>query len=89
MHERECTEHSERKGYRYDEDRAEVPQKKYVRERYEDERFIDTVRRTGIEPFVEYVYATQVPEDEKLLLPDYELIQQGTPYNTPFYSPRF
>ncbi len=61
----------------------------YVRERYEDERFIDTVRRTGIDPFVEYVYATPVPEDEKLLLPDYELIQQGTPYDTPFYSPRF
>jgi sulfite reductase (NADPH) hemoprotein beta-component len=61
----------------------------YVRERFEDERFIDTVRRTGIEPFVEYVYATPVAEDEHLLLPDYELIQKGTPYDTPYYSPRF
>ena len=61
----------------------------YVRVRFSDERFIDTVRRTGLDPFVEYVYATPVPEDEKLLLPDYELIKQGTPYDTPYYSPRF
>jgi sulfite reductase (NADPH) hemoprotein beta-component len=61
----------------------------YVRERFEGERFIDTVRRTGIDPFVEYVYATPVVEDERLLLPDYELIKQGTPYDTPYYSPRF
>ncbi len=61
----------------------------YVRERHAGERFIDTVRRTGLDPFVEYVYATPVPEDEKLLLPDYELIKLGTPYDTPYYSPRF
>ena len=61
----------------------------YVRERYEDERFIDTVRRIGIEPFVEYVYATPVAEDEKLLTPDYDLIKKGAPYDTPYYSPRF
>ncbi len=61
----------------------------YVRERHADERFIDTVRRLNVEPFAEYVYATPVPEDEKLLLPDYDLIQQGTPYDTPYYSPRF
>ncbi len=61
----------------------------YVRERFEDERFFDTVRRTGIDPFVEYVYATPVAEDENLLLPNYDLIQKGTPYDTPYYSPRF
>lgn len=61
----------------------------YVRERHAGERFIDTVRRTGLDPFVEYVYATAVPEDEKLLLPDYDLIKQGTPYTMPYYSPRF
>jgi sulfite reductase (NADPH) hemoprotein beta-component len=61
----------------------------YVRERKTDERFIDTLRRSGIDPFVEYVYATPVVEDEKLLLPDYDLIKQGTPYDTPYYSPRF
>ena len=61
----------------------------YVRERYEGERFIDTVRRIGIEPFVEYVYATPVAEDEKLLTPDYDLIKKGAPYDTPYYSPRF
>ncbi len=61
----------------------------YVRERHEGERFIDTVRRTGIAPFSEYVYATPVAEDEKLLIPDYDLLKVGTPYDTPYYSPRF
>jgi len=61
----------------------------YVRERFADERFIDTVRRIGIEPFVEHVYATPVPEEQSLLLPDYDLIQHGTPYDVPYYSPRF
>jgi sulfite reductase (NADPH) hemoprotein beta-component len=32
----------------------------YVRERTEDERFIDTVRRVGVAPFKEYVYATPI-----------------------------
>ena len=61
----------------------------YVRERHEDERFIDTVRRIGNAPFVEYVYATPVVEEEHLLIPDYDLIKIGTPYDTPYYSPRF
>ena len=30
----------------------------YIDERHVDERFIDTVRRVGIEPFKERVYAT-------------------------------
>ncbi len=29
----------------------------YVRRRHEDERFLDTVRRLGLEPFKERVYA--------------------------------
>ncbi len=61
----------------------------YVRERDEGERFIDTLRRIGIEPFKEFVYAEPVPEDEQLLLPDYELLKVGTPYELPLYSPRF
>jgi sulfite reductase (NADPH) hemoprotein beta-component len=61
----------------------------YVKERFEDEHFIDTVRRIGNDPFVNYVYATPVAEDESLLLPDYDLIKLGTPYGTPYYSPRF
>ncbi|MFA5826779.1 MAG: nitrite/sulfite reductase, partial [Gallionellaceae bacterium] len=61
----------------------------YVRERQAGERFIDTVRRSGLDPFVEYVYATPVPEDAKLLLPDYDLIKHGMSYDTPYYSPRF
>ncbi|QAU34166.1 nitrite/sulfite reductase [Janthinobacterium sp. 17J80-10] len=32
----------------------------YVRDRTEDEKFIDTVRRIGITPFKEYVYATPI-----------------------------
>jgi sulfite reductase (NADPH) hemoprotein beta-component len=32
----------------------------YLRERIEDERFIDTVRRLGIAPFKEHVYATPI-----------------------------
>ncbi|MDB5838972.1 MAG: cysI [Herminiimonas sp.] len=32
----------------------------YVRERTEDERFIDTTRRLGIAPFKEHVYATPI-----------------------------
>ncbi|TCS33987.1 sulfite reductase (NADPH) hemoprotein beta-component [Paucimonas lemoignei] len=32
----------------------------YVRDRIEDEKFIDTVRRLGITPFKEYVYATPI-----------------------------
>jgi sulfite reductase (NADPH) hemoprotein beta-component len=61
----------------------------YVRERHEGERFIDTIRRVGNDPFIEFVYATPVAEDEKLLIPDYDLIKKGTPYDTPYYSPRF
>jgi sulfite reductase (NADPH) hemoprotein beta-component len=31
-----------------------------VRERYEDERFVDTAQRLGIAPFKEHVYATPI-----------------------------
>ena len=61
----------------------------YVRERFEDERFIDTVRRIGHDPFKEYVYATPVEEDAKLAGAEYALIAAGAPYDTPYYSPRF
>jgi sulfite reductase (NADPH) hemoprotein beta-component len=61
----------------------------YVRERFADERFIDTVRRIGHDPFKEYVYATPVEEDEKLAGAEYALLEKGTPYDTPYYSPRF
>ena len=30
----------------------------YIERRHEDERFIDTVRRLGVDPFKERVYAT-------------------------------
>lgn len=61
----------------------------YVNERYEDERFIETVRRIGHEPFKTYVYATPVDDDVTLSGPAYDLLKVGTPYDTPYYSPRF
>jgi sulfite reductase (NADPH) hemoprotein beta-component len=61
----------------------------YVRERFDGERFIDTQRRIGIEPFKEYVYADEVPQEEALLQPDYEALKTGVPYELPHYSPRF
>ena len=61
----------------------------YVDERHDDERFIDTVRRIGIEPFKTYVYATEIEDDKGLAGPEYDLLKQGTPYETPYYSPRF
>ncbi|TNC98453.1 MAG: sulfite reductase (NADPH) hemoprotein beta-component [Gallionellaceae bacterium] len=61
----------------------------YVRERDEGERFIDTLRRIGHEPFKTFVYAEQVAEEAKLLLPDYEALQVGVPYELPYFSPRF
>ncbi|SEN58964.1 nitrite/sulfite reductase [Nitrosomonas marina] len=61
----------------------------YLRERTdENERFIETVRRIGHQPFKEYVYAAEFEEepmadvsDEKSLIP--------AQYDIPFYSPRF
>jgi sulfite reductase (NADPH) hemoprotein beta-component len=38
----------------------------YVSERAEDERFIDTVRRIGIEPFKTHVYATQIKVEHQV-----------------------
>ena len=61
----------------------------YVRERFDGERFIDTLRRIGHEPFKDFVYATPVAEEEALLVPDYEALQVGVPYELPYYSPRF
>ncbi len=74
---------------------AQIPQvverllQVYVRERDEGERFIDTLRRIGVEPFKEFVYGEPVQEDEELLLPDYESLKVGTPYELPYFSPRF
>ncbi|MBC3868971.1 nitrite/sulfite reductase [Undibacterium oligocarboniphilum] len=36
----------------------------YVRDRHDDERFIDTAQRIGITPFKEYVYATPIKTTE-------------------------
>jgi len=56
----------------------------YVRERFADERFIDTVRRIGYGPFKEYVYATPVPAAGGLTGEEYALL--AAPYDTPLYT---
>jgi sulfite reductase (NADPH) hemoprotein beta-component len=61
----------------------------YVIERLEGERFIDTVRRVGYEPFKALVYGTPVANDERLQGAGYALTGDVTPYATPYYSPRF
>ncbi|MFA6921107.1 MAG: nitrite/sulfite reductase [Gallionella sp.] len=61
----------------------------YVQHRYDDERFIDTVRRIGCEPFKAYVYETPVEDDKALAGVEYELLKVGVPYDMPYYSPRF
>ena len=38
----------------------------YVEQRIEDERFIDTVRRIGIAPFKDHVYATPIPTSQNV-----------------------
>lgn len=61
----------------------------YVHERIEGERFIDTLRRIGHDPFKRYVYATPVEADAKLAGAEYALLEAGAPYDNPYYSPRF
>jgi sulfite reductase (NADPH) hemoprotein beta-component len=74
---------------------AQIPQvverllQVYVRERFDGERFIDTVRRIGIDPFKDFVYADEVPQDAALLLPDHAALNVGVPYELPYFSPRF
>lgn len=61
----------------------------YVEMRFEDERFIDTVRRIGYKPFKTCVYASPIEDDSALAGADYQLLEVGTPYNLPYFSPRF
>lgn len=61
----------------------------YVSERFDGERFIDTLQRIGHEPFKTFVYAEPIVEDAKLLLPDYEALAVGVPYELAFFSKRF
>jgi sulfite reductase (NADPH) hemoprotein beta-component len=39
----------------------------YVRERHENERFVDTAQRLGVAPFKEYVYATPIADAGRLV----------------------
>ncbi len=58
----------------------------YVRERFDDERFIDTVRRIGHDPFREHVYAAPVRDDAALSGVEYGLLAAGAPHDTPLYE---
>ena len=61
----------------------------YVRERIEQELFIDTVRRIGITPFKEFVYANkiEVTSDAANDADDYASI--AARYDVPYHQPRF
>ncbi len=65
----------------------------YVRERIEEEKLIDTVRRVGLAPFKEYVYATPVEPDAKLDDEAYGLLKDqnsvAASYTVPYFTPRF
>jgi sulfite reductase (NADPH) hemoprotein beta-component len=58
----------------------------YVRERFADERFIDTVRRIGHEPFKDHVYAAPVTDDAALAGAEYRLLAAGAPHDNPLYA---
>ena len=58
----------------------------YLRNRIETERFIDTVRRIGLAPFKDYVYAVELTEEETA---DDKHAVVPAQYDIPYYSPRF
>jgi len=58
----------------------------YVRERFADERFIDTVRRIGPIPFKDHVYAAPVNDDQALAGEEYRLLAAGANHDTPLYA---
>ncbi len=58
----------------------------YVRERFADERFIDTVRRIGHEPFKDYVYAVPVDDDKALTGVEYALLAADAHHDKPLYA---
>jgi sulfite reductase (NADPH) hemoprotein beta-component len=57
----------------------------YLSERIEAERFIDTVRRIGIKPFKDFVYATEISGGQE----EDALVFKPAKYSEPYYSPRF
>ncbi|MEK6735221.1 MAG: nitrite/sulfite reductase [Pseudomonadota bacterium] len=59
----------------------------YLRERFETESFINTVRRIGHAPFKEHVYATGFEEEQKDV--DDKQVVIPAQYAVPYYSPRF
>jgi len=59
----------------------------YLRERTEDERFIDTVRRIGHAPFKDHVYATDFSVQEEEVADKHSVA--SAQYDVPYFSPRF
>ncbi|HEX5363953.1 MAG TPA: nitrite/sulfite reductase, partial [Gallionella sp.] len=62
----------------------------YVQERHEDERFVDTVQRLGVQPFKEHVYKTATAVALGLA-DDAALHEEAVvaSYDDPYYSRRF
>ena len=52
----------------------------YLRERLEEEPFIDTVRRIGVEPFKEWVYATPIEADDSVDKTNYGFLEKPDHY---------
>lgn len=52
----------------------------YLRERLEEEPFIDTVRRIGVEPFKEWVYATPIEADDSVDKTNYGFMEKPDHY---------
>ena len=52
----------------------------YLRERREEETFIDTVRRIGVEPFKEFVYAAPIEADDSVDKSNYGFMHKPDNY---------
>ncbi len=61
----------------------------YLRDRIEDEKFIDTVRRIGITPFKEYVYATKIEVETDAATDPDDFASIAAKYDVPYHQPRF
>ena len=61
----------------------------YVRERIEQELFIDTVRRVGITPFKEFVYANKIEVASDAANDADDFASIAACYDVPYHQPRF
>ncbi len=61
----------------------------YVRDRIEQELFIDTVRRIGITPFKEFVYANKIEAASDAANDADDFASIAARYDVPYHQPRF